>query len=197
MDNKKVTFFVVLGFFLLSLMAAGYFSYRLWVGTRSEKTAVVTPTPKTNLPNGSIVKKILSNDGGVMYEIQGSFVNSLEKFGTGLKGKFVVKGDSSNQKIPIYLGTLDGYSTLGTYSGSFNSGSVWERVPIATILETVKPGASVRLRLTYYLTEKVSKSAFTDFQSILDSFSDALSNGREYKVPVDFYLSIDSIGIIR
>jgi hypothetical protein len=199
MDNKKVTFFVVLGFFLLSLMAAGYFLYRLWVGMRQEKATVTTPTSKVNLQSDSIVKETLLNNGGFIYEIQGSFANSLEKFGNSplLRGEFVVKGDPSNQKIHVYLGSISGYCFLGTYSGSFNGGSTWSRVPTVTIPKIIKPGVPVKLKLTYSFTGEAGKGAFNDLQNILDDYSKAINNGREYKIPVDFNLSTESFGIIK
>jgi hypothetical protein len=197
MDNKKVFFSILLGFFFLSLLAVGYFSYMLWF--KPNQKVNVTITPKINLPGDSIVKDLISNNGGFIFYINGTFPHGLEAYGTGtlLRGEFFIKGYSSSQGIPVYIGAKDGYSTLGIYDGSFQNSVTWSRVLTSALPEVIKPNDPINLKITYHLTGNETDNYLNDVQNVFTNISNAMKNGSKYEVPLGFNLATESLGILK
>lgn len=198
MDNKKTSFYILLVFCLLSLVAAAYFSFMLW-SRSNQKTNIVT-TPKVGKPEDSITKEIISDNQGFIYYVNGTFPNGLQKYGSGilLRGEFFVKGFSSSRGIPVYVGTLNGNTLLGSYTGSFQGSVTWAGVPTDTLKDIIKPNLPVNLKVMRTLTGDVPNDSYVnDVQSLFDNISNTMKNGTGYEIPISFNLPVSALGIVK
>lgn len=196
MDTGKIIKWGLIALFLITLGAAGYFSYRLYLAPKlsSIQEGTLPNLPKSYKNNGPISKMALADNEGIIYQIDGAFTDNLEmnKSGNLLKGQFSVKDDPSKQKIIVYLGMTDNQILLGKYIKSFSGESKWTMVSTKTLLDLIKPGREVRLRITYLTIE-----GSEDIQNSLDNLYTAISSGRTYFLADNFALAAGAVGIIE
>lgn len=201
MPNRKIFVYILFGFFIVSLVGTAYFSYMLWLKPKSQTNIEIKPV--TNSQEDSIVKFISDERNVVTYEIEGEFFTNLEKSGETnlLVGGFVVKGDTYNNIIPVYIGTLDGNIYLGRHETSFRGNSSWKIEPTNTLIQSTKIGDPVKLSVEYSSKEtgeeRFAANSLSKSQDILDKLSSAIKKGDKYVVPVDFTLSAYKIGIVK
>lgn len=189
MTNKTI-FGILVAIFLVSISALSYFTYKLYTTPKTKK-----PTPLVKITNieGNSITKNITVDNKVVYEVEGSFTKSPEKYVNGplYKGDFVVKNDILKQTIPTFLGTIDGLVIMGNYDTSFKGDSSWQSIPLSEFVPKITSGLPIKLRITY------TQEAIGNNQQIYDAFADAIIKQAKFTIPLDFYLSTESVGIIK
>jgi hypothetical protein len=151
--NKKRLIWIV-GFLFVVILGSGtYLLLRLrgfsLFPLQTPSLEDVGKKPITHLPNDPIVKRMIPDDGGVVYDLVGNFSDKLEKPGKLLTGEFIVEGDPLERKIKVFIGGADGKTFFGTYEGSFEGKSTWKAVSSEIVYEIVKTSEPVIIRLKY------------------------------------------------
>ena len=163
--------------------------------TVQEEKKVIVPKEKDP------IKKSFIPEGGVSYEILGSFTELTKPEDDNLlQGKFVVKADPLKRELKVILGHVNGDILLGTYEGIFSaSKSTWEMKPAEEVLRQVRIGEEVILD---FRMPTNNKNSVRDYVSKNEKVMDALtldfqSGEYKYTPPTDFLIYSESVGIIR
>lgn len=164
----------------------------------------IAVAPLVNNPGGPIQKRIGGDNRSYYYELEGSFISKLQAGRaeeiSGISGSFVLRGDPLRRKIQVRAGYRGGVIQFGEYEGSFAGNSNWKISDVIKVVDEIKPGELVKLRVVYHLPD-ISKTApeyFIETQKILDGLAGEFNSG-EYttSIPENFALFIDGIGVIR
>jgi hypothetical protein len=200
--NRKNLFLLIILLFVLLFVASVYLFIQ--VRQRSpdyydESLENVGKTFINQLPGDPIVKRIIADNGGVIYNIEGKFSKKLEKQGVFLSGKFIIKDDPLEREINVLIGAADGNVSYGTYDGSFNDSSTWKVAPNDMVAELINPGTQVLIRVELQLTEERQvKEYIKEKEEILDAIIREFQIGEfTYKIPADFTLVAMGIAVVK
>lgn len=195
--KKKLPIILILA--CLSLVGFGVYYYFQLASNKARKTTDETKYVPVN--EASPIKKgYLPDNGGISYEIDGVLNSELERINSGLiKGSIVLSNDPLGRNINFFLSVVGGGVYIGTYEGNFSGGSNWNTVSPDILMQLIKPGEQVKLKI---MLRKVDQDGEIIFASRTENVLDALtleysSNNFNYSIPEDFGLSVDSLGIIK
>jgi len=201
MNKRKI--FVLVGFLFLLLAALSVYLFILLKGkpTPSEKQALeeVGKTLFAPRPDVPITKTITTEKDGIVYELEGKFTGKLEKSDKLLTGTFVLKNDPLERRIRVFVGRINGNTLFGTYDGSFNDESTWKSTSSDIVLELVKVGEPVRIRINLPLNDNLGLKKYTkEREDVLDTLIREFQIDEfSYEIPADFVLVADRLGVIR
>ena len=194
--NKLSTILILM---CICLVGFGIYYYFQLFSNKSRKTSEETRYVPIN--EASPIKKgYLLGNGGVSYEIDGVLSSELERVNPGLiKGSFVLSDDPLGRNIDIFLSVVGGDAYLGTYEGGLEGESKWNTVSSEALVQIVKPGRQVRLKI---MLRKVNQGGEVVFASRIEDVLDTLAleytlDNFSYSIPENFGLSVESLGIIK
>jgi len=200
--SKKSLFLLIILLFILLFVASVYLFIQ--VRQRSpdyydESLENVGKTFINQLPGDPIVKRIIADNGGVIYNIEGKFSKKLEKQGVLLSGKFVIKDDPLKREIYVLIGAADGNVSYGIYDGSFNDSSIWKAIPNDVVAELINPGTQVLIRVELQLAEEREvRKYIKEKEEIMDAIIRDFQIGEfTYKIPADFMLVATGIAVVK
>jgi len=200
--SKKSLFLLIILLFILLFVASVYLFIQ--VRQRSpdyydESLENVGKTFINQLPGDPIVKRIIADNGGVIYNIEGKFSEKLEKQGVLLSGKFIIKGDPLKREINVLIGAADGNVSYGIYDGSFNDSSTWKVAPNDVVVELINPGTQVLIRVELQLAEERQvREYIKEQEEIMDAIIRDFQIGEfTYKIPADFTLVSMGIAVVK
>ena len=197
MDTKKIAIVLFSVLFVVTAVLLGYYL----ILTRQNRAKVETAEIKTkvSLPDDPITKYVYGNNEGVLYMLEGTFVEKPVKQGPLLRGIFVLKGDTGSREINVLVGALDGNIFIGTFDGSFDGSSTWTPVPVDQVLAVISPGQPVLLKYVYRFTGgKEDSEKIKELESIFDKLSEEIKVGKgDLKIRPTFIITAEAIGVIR
>ena len=200
--SKKSLFLLIILLFILLFVASVYLFIQ--VRQRSpdyydESLENVGKTFINQLPGDPIVKRIVADNEGVIYNIEGKFSKKLEKQGVLLSGKFIIKDDPLEREISVLIGAADGNVSYGIYDGSFNDSSTWKVASNDVVAELINPGTQVLIRVELQLAEERQvKEYIKEKEEILDAIIRDFQIGEfTYKIPADFMLVATGIAVVK
>lgn len=202
--RKQIIAILIIVFLLL----AGLFGYLLIRNNKlGDDRQVVEPTsdPLILNKNPAIKKRNIPSDEGnyiegSYYELEGILTEELQYTEGDVNGRFVLKDDENGRSFKFVLPQSANYEVyLGTYEGSFASGSSWRWVPREVALSVVEVGDPIKLNTRVFYKGIQSDKEARERQEILDAYLlDVMGGGgEEISIPSDFYFFAEGIGIIR
>ena len=201
MSKKRFFLLIILLFILLFAVSVYLF---IQIKQRSpdyydESLENVGKTFINQLPGDPIVKRIVADNEGVIYNIEGKFSKKLEKQGVLLSGKFIIKDDPLEREISVLIGAADGNVSYGIYDGSFNDSSTWKVASNDVVAELINPGTQVLIRVELQLAEERQvKEYIKEKEEILDAIIRDFQIGEfTYKIPADFMLVATGIAVVK
>jgi hypothetical protein len=200
--SKKSLFLLIIPLFILLFVASVYLFIQ--VRQRSpdyydESLENVGKTFINQLPGDPIVKRIVADNEGIIYNIEGKFSKKLEKQGVLLSGKFIIKDDPLEREINVLIGAADGNVSYGIYDGSFNDSSTWKVASNDVVAELISPGTQVLIRVELQLAEERQvRKYIKEQEEIMDAIIRDFQIGEfTYKIPADFTLVAMGIAVVK
>lgn len=205
MDTKKIAIVLFSVLFVATAVLLGYYLIltkrpdRLKVEEAGEKAGTVNIIPKVNYPNDPVTKNVYGNNEGVLYKLEGTFIEKPGKKGPLLSGVFVLKGDTGGREMNVLAGALDGNIFIGTFDGTFDGSSTWTAVPVDQVLAVISPGQPVLLKYTYRFTGgKEDSEKIKELEAIFDKLSEEIKAGKaDFKIRPTFIITAEAMGVIR
>jgi hypothetical protein len=167
---------------------------------KNETIEIIGEDYLNSLPGDPIEKRNISG-GGASYQIEGSFVEKLEKKNELLTGQFVIKGDVLEREIKVFLGYINGTVAYGTYEDTFDSESKWKLISSDLVTELIGPGEPVVIR--YVLQPNANDDIkINKYMKSMEEVMDALIYDFQRKeflleLPENFIITSSHIGVIK
>ncbi len=199
MSTKKL-FLIISLLFIVVVLVNVFLLLQLRTSQLRTSLEEVGESPVTHYVGDPIVKNLIPGGEGVVYDLQGTFVDGLKVTeGKLLLGSFIVNGDPLERKIWVYVGGVDGNVFFGTYEKSFEGDSNWKLVSSSVVAELVKPAEPTIIRFKYKFSGAEGEREY------LKKYEDALdvlirefqTDDFQYEIPSDFILASTRLGVVR
>ena len=169
---------------LVTLLVSAYLKIPVTKLFSFGNRASVNIPPPTKLspriPNSPVSHETLS-DGGILYFIDGSFVELLKKEGR-LWGIFIIRNDPQQRKIRVLFALVGGKIAVGRPSVAGSNAITWKNESLETFMQIVKPQIPILLRV--YISPQNRTEYEQEEQRILESVI-----GGYWSIPEDFILN--------
>lgn len=198
--NTKKLFLIISLLFIVMVLVNAFLLLQLKTSQLTPSLEEVGKNPVTHYAGGPIVKNLIPGGKGVVYDLQGTFVDGLEVTGGKLLlGSFIVNGDPLERKIRVYVGGVDGNVFFGTYEKSFEGGSNWKSVPGSVVVELVEPTEPVVIRFRFEFSGAGGEREYLKkYEDVLDVLIREFQTGDfQYEISSDFILASTRLGVVR
>ncbi len=199
MSTKKL-FLIIFLLFIVMVLGNAFLLLQLKTSQLTSSLEEVGKNPVTHYTGDPIVKNLIPEGKGVVYDLQGTFVDGLEVTeGKLLLGSFIVNGDPLERKIRVYVGGVDGNVFFGTYEKSFEGDSNWKSVPSSVVVELVEPTEPVVIRFRYEFSGAEGEREYLKkYEDTLDVLIEEFQTGDfQYEILSDFILASTRLGVVR
>lgn len=176
-------------------------------GGKREEVGVEDATQLTQVVSevGSPVRKMTKGSEGVRYLLVGSFVGEVMYSEPWAYGDFVIRGDEKQRKLRIFIGAVDGQTSIGIYEGSIGGDTEWQLVPTESVVGELSNATEVELDLRGEVSDRGDEEAKEMFlkealehQEVLDTISEEIKTGEySFKVPPEYSMSAHRVGVLR
>ena len=187
-------------FILLAIILLISLGLILILYSRSQKLEKTISSPPStqiiNQANNPIRKGTIESNNSVQYEIVGNFNQDLQVREDGvLIGNFIIKGDKLKRQLKT--GILQQKVYYGEYEGAYTSKSTWKLTDTQEIPNLIKADQEVLMRVQLFADNTGKSAYYQSTETALDLLIyEFKQNKFEYRIPVDFVLSISGIGVI-
>ena len=198
--NTKKFFIIISLLFVMLVLISVFFLLQLRTSKQSPSLEEVGKKSITHYAGDPIVKRIISGEKGVVYDLEGRFDEGLKAANGGfLSGNFIINGDPLERKIQVYIGDIDGNVFFGIYEKSFEGESNWKSVSSSVVAELVKPTDPVVIRFNYEFSGADGEREYLkEYEDILDVLiREFQTDDFQYEIPFDFILSSARLGVVR
>jgi hypothetical protein len=216
--NRKLLL-ISLSIFLLTFLVLILLLYFRLQGTDISLTTSQTGLPSVTLESldasqikdieliapqpGDHITKAEVPGGGVLYDIEGSFVTPFEEHPSGIiTADFVVKGDPLNRSFSAGIGSLDGNSFYGEIDSQAKA-SNWIVVRTDSIPQRIGIGEPVQIRIKIpIIGSDEQKIATREDISRVENIFDAMIyefRNQDFKqqIPENLGLQAERVGLIK
>ena len=199
MSTKKL-FLIIFLLFIVMVLGNAFLLLQLKTSQLTSSLEEVGKNSVTHYTGDPIVKNLIPEEKGVVYDLQGTFVDGLEVTeGKLLLGSFIVNGDPLERKIRVYVGGVDGNVFFGTYEKSFEGDSNWKSVPSSVVVELVEPTQPVVIRFRHEFSGAEGEREYLKkYEDVLDVLIREFQTGDfQYEILSDFILASTRLGVVR